>query len=95
MLRIPDSLLASCWREVLKRSGLPVLMIGSPLCAQPPGQPGLPAPGIRSVGNGLYEATTQVLVQPGDYARDDWPSCQANSNAELANVARSSSKLLK
>jgi hypothetical protein len=75
---------------VKEYAGVSVILAAC-LCAQgPPGQPGLPAPGIhRSATAGLYEATTQVLVEASDQIRNEnWPPCEGAANNMLADAAR-------
>ncbi len=58
------------------------------LFGQGPGQPGLPAPGLMSLGGQQYRITTQALVPQGDQIRNDnWPPCNAPANDVLSKAA--------
>jgi hypothetical protein len=55
--------------------------VSPPLSAQ--GQLGLPPHGLRSLGNGQYEATMNVLVEHGDYATTADPACSPEYRPQL------------
>jgi hypothetical protein len=69
------------------------LIVASMVLAEPPGQPGLPSPGLAYFGQVQgqlqYSIVVQALVSPGQQIRDNpWPSCGDQAN-NLLSVAGS------
>src|ERR1700733_4991308 len=52
---------------------------------EPPGQPGLPNPGLAYFAGQQYAIVVQVLVSPGQQIHNnDWPSCGGQGNNLLS-----------
>jgi hypothetical protein len=58
------------------------------------GQPGLPVPGVRPLGNGSYDVTAEVWVDHGDYAVDNNHPCSVDHAAEIAALSAAVQKAI-
>ena len=80
------------------RPGRPLLgiliLLALPALGLGQGQPGLPAPGVRDLGNGSFDVTAEVWVDHGDYATSNDHPCSVDRTAEIAVLSAAVQKAL-